>query len=279
MTTQQCTTKCGLRRNTIDKFYTNHTVVNDCMEVFHGNIDISRDDLCIEPSAGNGAFIPAIQETFAEHLFFDIEPEHQHIIRQDYLLFDPSVLCERSYRKIHVIGNPPFGRQSSRAIQFIKHSCSFADTISFILPKSFKKDSMKKHFPLTFHLVHELELPKDAFVVDGQPHDVPCVFQIREKRDTQRCVPAKETPKGYTFVKKDEQPHISVRRVGVYAGRIDKHTENKSPQSHYFIQFTNGITIEQLEQISAIDYASKDDTVGPRSISKQELIKELNSIL
>ena len=47
-------------------------------------------------------------------------------------------------RKIHVIGNPPFGRQSSLAIKFIKKSCSFSDTISFILPKSFKKDSMKK---------------------------------------------------------------------------------------------------------------------------------------
>jgi hypothetical protein len=44
---------------------------------------------------------------------------------------------------IHIIGNPPFGRQSSTAIKFIKKSCLFCNSLSFILPKSFKKDSLK----------------------------------------------------------------------------------------------------------------------------------------
>ena len=47
---------------------------------------------------------------------------------------------------LHFIGNPPFGRQSSLAKKFIKHicSCDKTKTIAFILPKSFKKDSLKK---------------------------------------------------------------------------------------------------------------------------------------
>ena len=53
----------------------------------------------------------------------------------------------KNYKNIHIIGNPPFGRQSSLAIKFIKKSCEFCDTLSFILPKSFKKESLKKHFP------------------------------------------------------------------------------------------------------------------------------------
>lgn len=269
---------CGLQRNTVDKFYTCESVVKDCMEHVHSHIDISRDDLCIEPSAGNGAFMNSIRETFTEHLFFDIEPEHQEVVQQDYLTFDPTILRDECYRKIHVLGNPPFGRQSSLAIQFIKHSCVFADTVSFVLPKSFKKDSMKKHFPLHFHLSCEIELPHNAFVVDQQPHNVPCVFQIWEKCDTPRLIPKKHLPKCYTFVKRDEQHHISFRRVGVYAGQIDTETQNKSPQSHYFIRFTNGVTVEQYNKLCKIQYASKDDTVGPRSISKQELMKEFNQI-
>ena len=57
-------------------------------------------------------------------------------------------LNQNCFKKIHIIGNPPFGRQSSLAIKFIKKSAEFCDSISFILPKSFKKDSLKKHFPL-----------------------------------------------------------------------------------------------------------------------------------
>ena len=40
-----------------------------------------------------------------------------------------------TFNKIHIIGNPPFGRQSSLAIKFIKKSVEYCDSISFILPK------------------------------------------------------------------------------------------------------------------------------------------------
>ena len=73
------------------------------------------------------------------------ESDNNEIIKQYYLLFDYGSMKE-TFSKMHIIGNPPFGRQSSLAIKFIKKSCEFCDSISFILPKSFKKDSLKKHF-------------------------------------------------------------------------------------------------------------------------------------
>ena len=66
-----------------------------------------------------------------------MEPENDEIIKQDYLEFDFNL--QNSYKRIHIVGNPPFGRQSSLAIKFIKKSCEYCDSISFILPKSFKK--------------------------------------------------------------------------------------------------------------------------------------------
>ena len=85
-------------------------------------------------------------------------------------------------------------------------------------------------------------------------------------------------PNGFRFVNKTENPDISFRRVGVNAGNVDKDIENKSEQSHYFIKFDNEITDEIFEKISSIEYETKNNTVGPKSISKQELIKEFNKI-
>ena len=75
------------------------------------------------------------------------------------------------------------------------------------------------------------------------------------------------------------QPDISFRRVGVNAGKIDKIIHNKSAQSHYFIKFTNNKTVdENIERLIKITY-DFNNTVGPKSISKQELIFKFNPLL
>ena len=166
----------GLKRNTIDKYYTKDNVVELCLNNFKQYIQISSNDLIIEPSAGNGSFISGIKSITNNFKFYDLEPDNNEIIKQDYLVYD-YVSTRETYSKIHIIGNPPFGRQSSMAIKFIKKSCEFCDSVSFILPKSFKKDSLKKTFPLNFHLICEIDLPDKAFIVDGLEHNVPCIFQ------------------------------------------------------------------------------------------------------
>jgi len=144
---------------------------------------------------------------------------------------------------------------------------------------SFKKDSLKKSFPLNFHLVHETDLPEKSFLVDGVEHDVPCVFQIWEKRETNRVVSEKQVPFNFKFVGKEENPDISFRRIGVNAGTIDRKIDKQSQQSHYFIQFTNqNATSENVNKLSTITFEF-NNTVGPKSISKQELILKFNQVL
>lgn len=264
----------GLKRKTTDKYYTSKTAVKECMKLVNNKIKIGPTDLCVEPSAGNGSFIESIKSMFTNYKFYDLEPDNMEIIKQDYLTFDYSELHKEG--KIHIIGNPPFGRQSSLAIKFIKKSCEFANTISFILPKSFKKESLKKCFPLNFHLETEYDLPNDSFLVDDKSYNVPCVFQIWVKKDTHRLLPIKYVPFKYQFVKKDVDHDISFRRVGINAGDINRITEQKSEQSHYFIKFDNVLTDDLFNKLYNINYSCKDNTVGPRSISKQELMKEFN---
>jgi hypothetical protein len=265
----------GLSRTGYDKFYTKPEQAAQCCQLVKALI--SPEDLVIEPSAGNGSFIDPIKKLTKNFLFYDIEPDHPEIIEIDFLNFNPSGYLEK-YKKIHTIGNPPFGRQSSLAKRFIKKCASFSDSISFILPKSFKKESFQKAFPLSFHLVQELDLPENSFLVGDEVHNVPCVFQIWMKRDVLRPIAIKEEPRGYRFVKKSESPDISFRRVGVYAGKIDLDTESKSEQSHYFIKFSDPKTLDKLDEFSQIKFCS-DNTVGPKSVSKPELIHEFNKII
>ena len=264
----------GLKRDIIDKFYTKIEVVKLCFRFILDNLEITTNDIIIEPSAGNGAFIEEIKKISNNYEFYDLEPEHSEIIKQNYLLYSPSKLSKEN--KIHIIGNPPFGRQSSSAIKFIRKSCEFCDTISFILPKSFKKDSLKIKFPLNFHLKFEIDLPDNSFLLDSNEYNVPCIFQIWEKKDYNRTIKDKLEPFNFKFVKKEENPDISIRRVGGTAGTIDIKTENKNIQSHYFIKFLNDNSIsENIELLKKIEY-DFNNTVGPKSISKQEIISKFN---
>lgn len=268
----------GLNRDTTDKYYTNNSIVDLCYNSIkkHTNINID-DDIVIEPSAGNGAFIDKIKLLCNNYKFYDILPDNNQIIKQDFLNLEYNQFSK--YNKIHIIGNPPFGRQSTFAIKFIKKSCKFCNTISFILPKSFKKDSLKKHFPLNFHLIHEQDLPENSFNVNGDIHNVPCIFQIWMKKSEKRSKPEKPNPVNFKFVKKTDSPHISFRRVGVYAGKIDKSFEDKSTQSHYFIKFDIPFNDEIFQELQKINFDCRNNTVGPKSISKPELIKKYNPIL
>jgi len=270
----------GLKRNTIDKYYTKDNIVDLCLNLVKQHIEINNNDLIIEPSAGNGSFISGIKELSTNYIFYDLDPENIEIVKQDYLLLDPSKFINNNiHNNIHIIGNPPFGRQSSIAIKFIKKSCEFCHSLSFILPKSFKKDSLKKSFPLRFHLIFEIDLPDKSFLVDGVEHNVPCVFQIWQKKLVNRDIIQKKEPLNFIFVDKTDNPDISFRRVGVNAGFIDINIEEKSPQSHYFIKFKNNKSIcKNIVLLSKIKY-DFNNTVGPRSINKQEIITEFNLLL
>jgi hypothetical protein len=270
----------GLHRNTNDKFYTKNNIVELCIEYFKQYILLSDGDLIIEPAAGDGAFIHSIKSMAntvgCHYKFYDIEPENDEIIKQDYLQLKIDV---DDYDRIHILSNPPFGRQSSVVKQFIKKSCKYVDSISFILPKSFKKSSFQKTFKLNFHLVFQIDLPKNSFTVNGIEYDVPCVFQIWKKENFNRPSDIIMLPNNFIFVKKNENPDVSFQRVGSKAGKFDILINEKNIQSHYFIKFLNNKTIdENLNILKSITFEF-DNTVGPKSISKQELIIKINNLL
>ena len=256
----------GKFRNTKDQFYTKESVAKKCIQNIVETLPETIHYFWIEPSAGNGAFLNNI--SFPK-LGLDIEPG-TNIQKQDYLTWEPDITKDTI-----VFGNPPFGRQSSLAKAFISKSCKFAKVVAFILPRSFTKPSMYNAFPLSFHRVYSIELGTNSFVLNDKPYDVPCVFEIWEKRDIDRKKDDKINPIGFQYVT-HELYDIALRRVGVKAGQCYAFGEERSVQSHYFIKFEK-YDKNIINQINSHVFPS--NTVGPRSLSKGEVTKVLNEFI
>ena len=185
-------------------------------------------------------------------------------------------------KKKIVFGNPPFGRQSTLAKAFIKKSCEFADVIAFILPKSFTKPSMYHAFDMLYHCIYTSELDKNSFIVNGDcKYDVPCVFQVWERRNYERDRVQKVDANGFTYVKSSEDYHITLRRVGAHAGLCYKIDGSRySIQTHYFIKFDIHITPHIDSVVQKINnHTFPSNTVGPRSLSKSEINEVINRII
>jgi len=248
-----------------DKFYTKPHLVLELLK----NINTLEFDLIIEPSAGNGSFYNQINSIYKIGL--DIEPECNGVVKMDWFEYK----LDKEYKNILVVGNPPFGNQGSLAMKFIKKCDDIkANKIAFILPKSFKKESYKRKIPVNYFLI-EIDLCDNSFTLLDKEYSVPCVFQVWERREQARHIEDfKTNTKLFSFVKKSENPDYAFRRVGFYAGKIYTDYVEKSEQSHYFIKSSDEIK-KILESISW----EHNNTAGPRSIGKSELIKRVEEII
>ena len=111
----------------LDKYYTPVALAEYCINKTYEIIGKENITEIIEPSAGNGSFSLQIPDCIA----YDIEPEHESIIKQDYLKL------ELEYKKGRlIIGNPPFGIKNTLSVQFYKNAINQAQFITFILPIS-----------------------------------------------------------------------------------------------------------------------------------------------
>ena len=258
------------RTNTKDQFYTDETVAKQCVKRILTCIPETVGYQWVEPSAGDGVFLKCVPY---DKIGLDIDPKSHGIIKTDF--FTWKIPC--SNKKRIVYGNPPFGKQSSLAKRFIKKSCQFADVIAFILPKSFVKPSMYNAFDTLFHLIDSFPLKDHSFRINGSVYDVPCVFQIWQKKDVKRIVDTKITPIGFEYKSADYD--IAFRRVGGLAGKCYPNDGTVyNTNSHYFIKFKNKIDLTKIiKKINKHIFPS--NTTGPRSLSKSEVNLVINELI
>ena len=259
------TTKSKGHKETNDKFYTKPEISKMCIDM----LDLSDFDLIVEPSAGSGSFSKRINNCIA----YDLVPEDDTIIQQDFFELD---IVQFKGKKVLTIGNPPFGVQNNLAIRFFNKAAQYSDTIAFILPKSFMKESIQNKLDEYFHLDKYIELPYKSFSLNGEDYGVNCVFQIWKKKDIKRIVKTKMNSESYIKFGNEKDFDFVIRRVGGNAGKafILNEGETVSPQSNYFIKNNSILTDDTLvDIINGIQMDVVDYSVGPRSLSKKELIE------
>ena len=126
-------------------------------------------------------------------------------------------------------------------------------------------------------------MQKDAFIVNGKPHDVPCIAQIWSRRpgEPTRADPTPVDPIGFSYVASDAVWHLGVRRVGGKAGSAYFVNEGPlSKQSHYFLAFDERFLDEIGEIKTRLNaHTFPTNTTGPRSLSKNEVSCVVNAVL
>ena len=120
----------------------------------------------IEPSAGSGAFSSQIENCKA----YDIEPEAENIIKQDFLHLDKIF-----YKKGRlIIGNPPFGKSNSLSVKFYYKATTLGDYIAFIQPISQLNNNLQMYY---FDLIYS----EDLGVVKYSDRELHCCFNIYKR--------------------------------------------------------------------------------------------------
>ena len=160
-----------------DKYYTNEGVAALC----HAYLApyLSPDDILLETSAGAGAFMRSCAAN-RSIISFDIDPDLSkgaEIIQADFLApeFKSRLLSGVSYA---TIGNPPFGKHSAMALDFLNKALDLTGVVGMILPRVFRRWSVQSHVTQGARLLLDIDLPPYSFEFDGRPYDVNTCFQV-----------------------------------------------------------------------------------------------------
>lgn len=261
----------------LDQFYTSAETSNLCIEVAKRHF---KGKFFIEPAAGNGSF----SKLLSKHLSIDIDPKDSSILKRNFLTSSPEdfkELNKLSRKDICIVGNPPFGKNASMAVKFFNHSTKFADTIAFIVPKTFRKKSLQNKLDLNYWLVDDVEIPKNSFTYEGSIYNVPCCFQVWQRKPISRGIYKPLESSYVEFVEKDIAD-FAVRRVGGRTGKAYIDVDSRAEVSHYFLKIKQDqVSLEEMVKIiNDLDFSKEaNSTAGVRSISKGEFVEKLEEAL
>lgn len=264
----------------LDQFYTHPKVAKTLYRMTREWLQKEgiKPTMWLEPSAGNGAFWNLLPP--AKRLGYDLAPKAPGVMLADFLLLAPLVKIEKEVedgkqgdKQWVAIGNPPFGKNSAKAVAFFNACALSCQTIAMIFPQTFKKASLQRRLDKHFHLEAESIMGDNCFVFDGKTYSVPCVFQIWVKKNHPRKAPKDVVQHtAFSFVSRDKAS-FAIQRVGVNAGKVKTDLSVISGSSHYFIKASKNVRIAFERYYSEGGWNSvKHHTAGNPSISKPELV-------
>lgn len=282
-----------VREAGLDKFYTIPHIAEMCIATIGHIFEWDSWDMVYEPSAGNGSFYTRLPVPPIKKIGIDIAPEHNDILKQDFLTYVPPM---NTSQRVLVVGNPPFGKISSLAIKFFNHSATFASTIAFILPRTFRRISVQNKLDMRFRLVHDEDIPTTPCSFDP-PMLVKCCFQIWSKttdNTLRKPITLATTHRDWDFLPfgpldnkgQPTPPNGASFAIRAYGGKCGDIVQSDGlarlrPKSWHWIKAKEDPVAPNVEELirrfSSLDYSLSKNTARQNSIGRGELVRLYNS--
>lgn len=258
------------QRIELDKFYTNEEIIyNIIKEIKHVNEDKYKDYLFIEPSAGDGALLRTMDKLNLKYEAFDLAPEREGITQQDFLQFNSEKYQDK---KVITFMNPPFGVNAGLVKKFFNKASEFSDEIWIIAPRSIKREGIKSKLNPYFKMVTCVDLPKNSFLLNGKPYDVPCCFSIWVKTDEKQDYDVRTKSELFEIVKDPAQADLVVIRSGGRTGQLVEAGKIVASNVRYIKILKDHDKV--VEAFETMDYQKiANENAGQRSLNRSEIIK------
>ena len=190
--------------------------------------------------------------------------------------------------KLLVVGNPPFGQRGALATRFIDHAMIFADTVAFILPRSFNKFTLQNRVNQSFHLVHSSN-HSDVFDYDGEEAGVSVVFQVWQRSTRKRDLAKPSKTHTHFDMRHAHLSHLNagqrmdlcdfaelaLPQVGANFVPVDPRTVTQG--SYWFIKLADDAFREAFDEL---DFSFLDGTnTAHMSLSKADIVQAYNDSL
>lgn len=242
----------------LDKYYTPIHLAKYCIDKTFEIVGGENITDIIEPSAGNGSFSNHIECTA-----YDIKPEHEGIVEQDYLELEIDYKQGRL-----IIGNPPYGRCMSLAQKFYKKSVEIGDYIAFILPISQLNNTQSM---FEFDLIYSEDLGKQFY----SGIELHCCFNIY-KRPVGGLNKQKRTKlKDIKIIRQDSKHYKDIADYDIRmcywgngsAGKILKEGENYSAEYKIIIH-NKELKEKIIEVLNKVDWFEETNQIAMLKIQQ-----------
>ena len=250
-----------------DKYYTPVDVAEKCISTAYDIIGKENISDIIEPSAGCGNF--SLQLNCKA---FDISPEHESIIKQDYLELDISYQVGRL-----IIGNPPFGEKMYLAQQFYKKSVLIGDYIAFILPISQLNNTNSLYeFDLIFS--------KDLGVIDYSGYNLHCCFNIYKRPISGLNIKKSTKLKSVKIIRQDSKGYddcndYDIRMCYWGNGSAGKILKDEKYSAEYKISISEQYRDAVIEVLTTINWREELNCIAMLKIQQFHIINVLKKYI
>ena len=250
----------------LDKYYTTLDTAKYCIDMVYEIIGESNISEVIEPSAGNGSFSLQVPTTCWD---YDIEPEHESIIKQDFLTLDIDYLYGRL-----ILGNPPFGSRMNLVQKFFKKSVELGDYIAFILPIS---QLWNTNSLFEFDLIHSEDLGK----VKYSDRNLHCCFNIYKRPENGLNKRPINKLNSVSIIRQDSKGYDSIEDFDIRmcywgngsAGKILK--EGESYSAEYKIKVSEEFKDDVIKVLTNINWFDELNCIAMLKIQQFHIINVL----